>query len=479
MSVTIIDSPKLFDFAGNGLKYKIKGDGYITVPGAKAHFVFRKVGTLQDSDKFHFPIPDNYTSNITVTAESGPGYNHIAANVSIEQTASNLNGIPDLIKYYKFWVENTDELHCEFLNVGFADTAYLAFDGSAYEDIWDDPSLYILQGVTRVVRDNYSLKGFLYFQDKFITTLTADADSDGYADFDFGKFISKNIFEIGEIIHDIYKNTTDISFKAGFAESYDEGTMPILFDAEKQVMPGKIKFEEYKMWTDTSMFYNILKKQDTHSNAFLKICLAYGNNDDHAKPIFVKFYYTDKTSEQITIYPSLTDHMYDIIFLDLKVEELLAQANTTKQVYRFDIASSTTSEVIKYYLQNFTYLTKEFAFRNSFGVFETFLAIGEKTTSKTIARNLYKRYVPADYETIDGEYTSVVTNSYNEYSVQTGSKTLNEINQIADALKSEFFYERKNDTWIKCELLNDSTQISNEEDFLHSLNIKYRYSSDD
>jgi len=480
MSVTIIDKPKSFDFRGNGLKYKVNGDNYIISETCKAHFIFKKVAALVAGDRFYFPVPGSVSKTIVCYASPDTDSpNKLTVGATIEVTLSELESFYDINKYYKLWIENTSELHCEFLYPASCFTHNIAFVTAAYEDIHDDNNLLIQACDARIVEPNYHINAVINFQDKNIATIKADVDSEGNAELEFGKYLPKNTFEIGDIAHDIYKNTKDLTFKVGFSEHYGPGNWPLTFSPEIKVMTGKLSFEEHKNWQNYPRFLNIFKKQNTHVNAFLKLCFSFGGEMNRLTKFFVKYYYTDKTNESIIIFET-NANFDDLYFLNMKTEQLLNQSNQTKEVYRFDIYIDVEYPVsAKFYLRKQNYLDKEFGFKNKYGVYETFIATGNKVVEKVIDRKLYKRYTPANYETIDGEFTSIVNSSHNEYSVFSGNMSLDEIQQIADAIRTEMFYERDGSKWIKCELLTDSVQISDEADFLHSLTFKYRYSSDD
>ncbi len=483
MSVTIINTPKPFDFGGNGLKYKVKGDFYVLYETAKAHYAFRKVGSLDTGDSFNFAIPDNEDEGITVSAQTPPiapgDYHIISAGATIDETIDELRNIYDLNEIYKIWKEGTDEIHLEYRELAGIDCSWVFFGGDGYEDIYDDPNLCITHRLSRIVQENYHINAVVSFNDEIVSNVKVDVDKDGFADLDFGKFMPKNIFEIGNIYHNIYKSNIDLSYQISFSEHFQNLDFKLTKDIQRQVMPGKLPFEKYPNFSAFPTFFNILRKQIVNQDSFLKLCYFFGSELPETISFNIKFYYTDKTTEEISLHSETAD-TYDIFFLDLNVAELINQSNSTKELYRFDITAGDTFDTSsKFYLRKSNYLDKEFAFKNSFGVFETFTATGHRVTDKVIKKELYKKYTPSDYEAINGEFNTQVKSSHSEYSVSTGNMNIAEINQIADALKSELFYERVNSVWIKCELLDSSVKISDEEDFVHSLTFKYRYSSDD
>lgn len=475
MSITVLHKPKLIDFIGNKLKFKVRGENYIISDHVKARFAFRKVGDLTVGNTFHIPIPNNYNDYITISVDSTiTGGNTILANATIYQTADELAHIVKIAKYYNVWVDN-NLLYFEFKNAAGIDATFISFGGNAYEDFFDDNSLLEQNSLKKEVQSNYSISSYIHFNGQDIAVLSSEVDENGETEIEIGKVISDKLFNIGNIIHQFYSNTLSLRLKVGFSEHYDDQDWQYKFE-ELIALPGKISFADYPDFNIYSSFLTDRKKIYTHNHSFLKFAFFLNPQGSlFTVYLFANIFKTDGTNTIHTLHTFSSEEKENIHFFDLLIQELI---QLEPELYRIDLYTSASNDTIKIYIEEENFMHKQFSFRNHFGVFEMITTTAFAQKSLNVNREINKSYVPSDYPSSSGEFNSTTYNAHEEISCETGYMSKSVAETMFDFIISDDFYELKNDKFIKCELFADDIKIIDEAENMSSIQFTYRPSYD-
>jgi len=481
MSIILIKKPNAVDFLDNGLKYKIKGTYYIENDGDAVVFYFKKIGNLTVGDSFYIHPPYNPSETIMITAVVTPRtwHNEVTAGKSIEETAEEINNLFDVLNNFTVSVQDTDKLVFTAIEKGNTGEEVAVFIGTGYDF---NVNFVTQSGVAKITKSNYHINCIILYENKILNHLKIDVTEEGISEIEIGKFLNIH-FDKGNFPETIFQNIIIDFYKIGFWEQHYNTNSHLTFHQIK-ILPGKINFNEYPDYNlESGMFFNLLKKVKTFNNAFNRLTFFSGNKTFNE--FFIEFYYEDGTSNIHNESLKVILEKNSLYQIDFFVADILLKSDSNKKVYRFDIyfpaTNAKNTDIIKFYISDKLIYDKQFLFKNSFGFWEVIKTSGYKKEIIKTERNIYKRYVTADYKANEGAYKTVVKKTFREFEINTGSKLNYEIQQIASALASEYFFEINisKRQYVKCEIITDSVQIRNEEKQLQNITFQYRYSFDD
>ncbi len=254
------------------------------------------------------------------------------------------------------------------------------------------------------------------------------------------------------------------------------------------VLKGKIpflKFPDFDIDVFSNTDKNFLNWIDyniylfSNANFFLHYFFNKTPQNIHLR---AKIFYTDHSSEYQNIF-TISAQSNSILHFPCSEEKLsLNQYSPSKEIYKYQLAlvddsNNAKTNWISFFLIDKPLYVREFAFVNNFGVFEFFYTKTKRTEKLTTKRKEYKKNLPINYKSSDAEIESILEEAYNIFEIETGSITEKESLNISNMLISEFLYEIVDNKYIRCQLIDGSSEIIPEDD-VFSVKFSYRYAFD-
>lgn len=146
--------------------------------------------------------------------------------------------------------------------------------------------------------------------------------------------------------------------------------------------------------------------------------------------------------------------------------------------------NSSLSEVKSFILNSRHFRNKRYFFyENSLGGVSSLLTTGESELSIELSKTVVSNHQPVDYTVVKGQRKTINVTNQKMIKVQTGFKSRDEILALQEQIQSAFIVEivevptssDPEKVFFPIELTSTTVKVDKDNDFLHSLELTYKY----
>ena len=193
----------------------------------------------------------------------------------------------------------------------------------------------------------------------------------------------------------------------------------------------------------------------------------------------VKFYYKDETDSTSQIITALGINLNNIYIIPVNYSLVSVAIDILKdldyyEVYLTNQNNTVVSKTIKYTVVAENSKSRYFFFKNEFGAIETIHFDGESSEGIEVTKKYFDRYLEKNYSLQDFESVSYSITSKDTYTVNSGIKTIAEMDHLKEFLNSPETFELKNGVLYPIQLdVKNISLYNNSEKDLPNVTLKY------
>lgn len=193
----------------------------------------------------------------------------------------------------------------------------------------------------------------------------------------------------------------------------------------------------------------------------------------------VKFYYKDETNSTSQITTTTSVNLNNIYIIPVDYSLVSVAIDILKdldyyEVYLTNQNNTIVSKTIKYTVVAENSNSRYFFFKNEFGAIETIHFDGESSEGIEVSKKYFNRYLGKNYSLQDFESVSNSITSKDTYTINTGIKTIAEMDHLKEFLNSPETFELKNGVLYPIQLdVKNISLYNNSEKDLPNITLKY------